>query len=139
MLYKIRIINMRLKNELPSWANSTAADEYALVEADNIRTAKNLAIEYLIRVEKATELELVQAGRENWPIIRAESETATDDGQMGLSLDQAVVEACDEKALPTMHEQAADTRASTSLSFTPSTGSAPHWLPQNPVAQDTGD
>lgn len=96
---------------------------YALVEADNIRTARNTAVEAFIEVEKATELELVRAGREGWPIIRASSVTTTDDGQQPLDL-------------PTPHAQTADTTEPRPLS----TGSAPHWLPPvNAPATDTGD
>ena len=136
MLYKIRIDH----------PNDPFNYGYALVEADNIRTARNLAIDAIISVDKATELELVQAGREDWPIIRAESETATDDGQQESLTNVhdavhgviAVSKVFPGDTLPDPHAQTADT-GTQNQTFTPSTGSAPHWLPQNPVAQDTGD
>lgn len=108
MFYKIRIKDL----EAPEWAAPGATDKFALAESDNIRTARNFATERIIDVEKATELELVTAGRESWPIIRAASETTTDDGQQPLDL-------------PTPHAQTADTTEPRPLS----TGSAPHWLP----------
>lgn len=118
MFYKVRIKDLCA----PDWAASGATDAFALVEADNIRTARNLAAERIIEVEKATELELVTAGRENWPIISESSETTTDDGQQP-------------PALPEPHAKTADTGGE---SRPLSTGSAPHWLP-NPVSQETGD
>ena len=109
-------------------------DVFVLVEADNIRTARNLAVESIIEAERATELELVRAGREGWPIIRESSETATDDGQQELPIPHA-------QAADTVEPQLEETNGiprGEIVQFTPSTGSAPHWLPANPVAQNTG-
>ena len=111
---------------------------YALVEADNIRTARNLAIEHFINVEKATELELVQAGREGWPIIGGAA-SVVDDGRQDLLLVDSdfasttgtLHERC---SLPAPHAQTADT-GEANPTFTPSTGSAPAWLPQ-PTASE---
>lgn len=139
---------------------------HALVEADNARAARSLAIGAFISVEKATELELVRAGREGWLIISNASETATDDGQLDISFAGAegILPAFPELSgrLPEPHAQTADTgepspafkfegmthedgpdvspgTGEEAVCFTPSTGSAPHWLPTNPVAQNTGD
>ena len=136
---------------------------YALVEADNIRTARNLAIEHFINVEKATELELVQAGREGWPIIGGAA-SVVDDGRQDLLLVDSdfasttgtLHERC---SLPAPHAQTADTgeanptfkfsglthendqdvspgTGEATTCFTPSTGSAPAWLPQPTASED---
>lgn len=140
MFYKIRVYMSHKGSDGEIIAE---AEQNALVEADNIRTARNLAIDAFIEVEKATELELVQAGREGWPIISGASETATDDGQLELKIAGAegILPAFPELSdnLPEPHAQTADTGPGSPVGFTPSTGSAPHWLPTNPVAQNTGD
>lgn len=137
MFYKIRIY---LSCKGSDGKIIAEAEQNALVEADNIRTARNLAVENFISVEKATELELVQAGRECWPIIRGASETATDDGQQELPIPHAPVPVFKFDGMT--HENDPDVSPGTgeaAVCFTPSTGSAPHWLPANPVAQNTGD
>lgn len=131
MFYKISITNLKLKSELPEWINPDNYDEYSLVEADSIRTARNLAIDAIISVNKATELELVQAGRENWPIIRAPSETTTDDGQMGLPILLG-------ESPPDPHAEDAPRMMDDCVRTLQQTPPTPHWLPQNPVVQDTG-
>ena len=135
MLYKVSL-NLSQYNTLES-------EWHALVEADNIRTARNLAIEHFINVEKATELELVQAGREGWPIIGGAA-SAVDDGQQDHPLIESDIVPglmCGtlpdpvSTQLPAPHAQTADT-GEANPTFTPSTGSAPAWLPQPTASED---
>lgn len=135
MFYKVTVKHPHeIKFGFPS---DRAHDKFMLIEADNIRTARNIAAERIIEVEKATELELVTAGREGWPIIKS-SETTTDDGQQALDLPAPHAKTADTGGEHPIHPETQPVHPDDTPQWQPKTGSAPHWLP-NPVSQETGD
>lgn len=123
--YLARVSNAGLDNSL--------SDFTVLVKADSISQARAGVMRNVIDVERATDSEIFEAGR-NGSVVLNLSDMPTDDvhpdQQPLLVVDTQQGEAC------------VGEEANATTTFKPSTGSAPAWLPPrggNAPAIDTGD
>lgn len=120
------------------------SDFKILIKADSIAQARAGAAARIITVERATDSEIFEAGR-NGNLVLNLSDVPTDDDQHALPFVESPLPQVASHAVDMTQPSAHDGTVEGGVHFTghgmtgPKSGSAPAWLPRNEPATETGD
>lgn len=110
------------------------SDFKVLIKADSLHKARAGAAARILTVERATDQEIFEAGR-NGNVVLDLSDKPTDDDQTALLLEGGATHAVD-MTQPSAHDDTVE--CPIPLVGATKSGSAPGWL-QDAVSQQTGD